>query len=118
MVRRLMRINISLEVSDEGLTIQARCGDEIVLRLTDYPAGSGYRWTVGPPEGESAEFVEQSRVLTASAPGSAAEENFVYRAVRGGRTELHFNLSRPWETTPITTKFVVVDVGAPDAAIA
>ena len=105
---------IVLTEADAGKTIEAAVGQEVVVRLAWNPT-TGFRWTVGPVEGDA--MVPKGRVAY-EPPGRAlpgAVGTFVARflAVREGEASVAMRYVRPWEKDrePAKTFAVTVNVG-------
>ena len=70
---------------------------------------TGYSWElVSPPAGVQL-LGSDFNVQPAAAIGDGGRQVFHLRVVHAGRVDLHFQLKRRWETTPIETKVVEVD---------
>ena len=91
---------ILITVSDNGKTLEAHPGDEIVIRL-DANITTGYQWEVAGIDHPAVELVDTDYLET-PAPGVIGRggiRTFRFKARAGGRTRIRLRLRRPWEAT-------------------
>ncbi len=95
---------------DEGRTVQARCGDQIVVRLPENPT-TGFQWAV-VDVAESALTLENSDYEPAPAGGLGGGGVAVhcFRARAAGSGRLRLVLRQEWEPDALAERFEVAVV--------
>ncbi len=108
---------IVLTEADAGRTIEATVGQEIVIRLKGNPT-TGFRWAVGPIEGEA---LEQKGEVAYEGPARAlpgAGGTFIarFKAVEQGEATVAMCYARPWDVDHEPAKTFDVTVKVAGAA--
>jgi predicted secreted protein len=89
--------------------VRVKAGDAFTLRLPAVPA-AGFGWQASH-DGAALELLRGGVVpAPGAAPGAAAEEEWVFRALAAGETALELSYGRPWEAEPRERRTVRVIV--------
>lgn len=86
-----------LDESKDGSTIDLHTGESVVIILPEN-ATTGYRWEVGRLDRDVVGFVaEESRYPTGPMVGSGGHVEFLFQALKPGRSDILLRQLRPWE---------------------
>src|SRR5262245_6188634 len=100
----------TVTAADNGSVIEARAGDEIVVRLPEN-ATTGYRWQIDRIDGPL-ELAGDSYELSAPGViGGGGVHEFRFRATATGTARLALKHWRSWEGEGSVTERFSVDVG-------
>jgi predicted secreted protein len=97
----------------ETQTIRARAGEPVEIRRVA-GFGGGYIWRarlLNESSGTIAE-VEATKGKTAddNMPGSPLVQTFVFQSKKSGIYKLELSYGRPWETAPLKTEVIRIEV--------
>ncbi|TCO49742.1 protease inhibitor I42 family protein [Actinocrispum wychmicini] len=87
--------------------IAVRVGEVFNVDLKATPT-TGYRWQ--PVDLPGVRLVDTGFTADGTTPGQGGTERFHLRAAEPGRHTLTFELKRAWETDPVDTRTVEIDV--------
>jgi inhibitor of cysteine peptidase len=91
---------VSLTKANSGQSIEARQGDEIILRLPENPT-TGYRWQIDGADGVEQETSEHTTDSDPPDPnprlGKGGVQEFRFRAKEPGSRRLDLKHWREWE---------------------
>jgi inhibitor of cysteine peptidase len=99
---------ISLSVADNGKLIDARVGDELVIRLPENPT-TGYRWQVDHAEGVQLE-VDAYEMSPPLQIGSGGVREFRFRAASQGNAQLRLKHFQAWEGEKSISERFALDI--------
>jgi predicted secreted protein len=95
-----------IEVTQNGSSVKASVGDDILLRLPEIPT-TGYTWTVNtvdpPLRLVESSFVPPAGNGSAPAPGAGGERVIRLHAASPGEGTAELSLKRTWEDAPAET---------------
>ena len=89
-------MTFDLSFADEGKTIAAQVGSELMLALPVI-GGTGYRWQLEPPSPEAVLVREEPSHEQARRVGGSLDQVFRLAPQTAGRVPVKFTLRRAWE---------------------
>jgi predicted secreted protein len=98
----------------QATSVVLRAGEQRVIPLRAL-ATAGYRWfaSVGGPRPEAVEVeLRRGELPPASPPGQSVPEEALLSGRSPGRASVRLELRRPWETLPVETIELEVEVRA------
>ena len=98
----------TLTQADNGTTVTAQQGDEIIIHLPENPT-TGYRWEANPLDGSCVQLIRSDFAPAGQAvPGAGGIRAFTMIAQNTGATTVEFKNWRSWEGDgSIRSRFVV-----------
>ncbi len=85
--------------ADDGTTVSAHEGDEILVRLAEN-ATTGYRWEIDRSEGPVALVADDYRLAPDVQVGGGGTRELRFRATGPGTARLELKHWQPWEGEP------------------
>jgi predicted secreted protein len=97
---------------DNGKTVKAAVGEQIVVRLASNPT-TGYQWRTGKLDPVHLKPVCESRYEPPNGHlvGAGGTEVFTFTTLKPGKTRLRLEYVRSWENKPIKTFRVIIATG-------
>lgn len=108
---------IELTTADNGKTVVAAVGKQVVISLEGNPT-TGYGWRTAEVSGKAVEQVGKPKYTTRPHPpgmvGVGGVFVFAFKAVRPGKATVKLAYARPWEKNqpPARTFSVTIEVRA------
>ena len=82
--------------SDNGAVLQARTGDEVVIRLSEVPT-TGFRWDIENAASNVTSLGSDFEPAAGAGMGGGGTRTFRFRAHSPGQALLSLRLRRAWE---------------------
>jgi len=102
---------ITLTDTDQQRQVTVAPGQQLRLLLAENPT-TGYQWEVVGLDSAVLALENDTQERQHNAPGGGSQRALTFRARQAGRTELHLQLRRVWETDtpPLQTFDATVQV--------
>jgi inhibitor of cysteine peptidase len=102
-----------LTAADNGASVRAQPGDELVVRLPESP-GTGYRWHIDAIEGVVELEGDSFDLGGNTAPGAGGTREFRFRPTAPGTGRIALKHWREWEGDSSVTARFAADVTVAD----
>jgi inhibitor of cysteine peptidase len=99
----------TVTAADTGSVIEARAGDEIVVRLSEN-ATTGYRWQIDRVEGPLEPAGDSYELSAPGSIGGGGVHEFRFRATAAGTARLTLKHWRSWEGEASVTERFSLDI--------
>jgi len=104
----------AVKYSDNGNVIKARAGNDFTITLESNMT-TGYKWKIARPLDTKLLKLLDSKYIPPETEliGAAGKEEWVFKAIRRGKTIVSFDYTRPWEKEVPAARsedfFIIID---------